>query len=443
MSDSLGAWLRKLEAGVPGGAMKLGLERMKDAIDVLGLRPQAPIVTVGGTNGKGSVCACVESIAKEAGVKVGCFTSPHLLRYNERIRINGEELSDEKIVESFERVERANRPDRRISYFEYNALAAMDAFMRARCELIVLEVGMGGRLDAANAFDADVAVVSTVDIDHAQFLGDTIEKIAFEKAGIFRPNKWAIYGDVSIPRSLENRAQEIGAPLLAYGRDFSAASDGRMQWNYAFNGYDPNDRPDQPEAPRPRVPSLPKRARYAMPLPPMRGDAQIKNAATALTVFECLRARIDPDQSSVKRGVSLAVAKGRFQVLPGRPLTVLDVGHNPQAARNLKSNMGMLPFARRSVAVFSILADKDIDACLNEMKGQFDLWRVAPLAGPRGRDKANLLAAFAKAGIKEVVCHDSIAEAWMAAKSEAKEDDRIVVFGSFHTVAEAMRAGAH
>ena len=401
----------------------MGLERVGEVKKRMGLQPQCPVVVVAGTNGKGSVCAYLSQIYTQAGFKVGTLTSPHLLRYNERIAVNTRPVEDAAIVASFERIEAA-RAGISLTYFEFNTLAAVDIFIREKVDVMVLEVGLGGRLDAVNVFDADCAVVTSVDLDHQAFLGDTVEQVAFEKAGVFRSGKPAICGQTP-PESLRRHAGEIGAELLLIKRDFDFSTLENVQWSYRYHPQNSDGR---------------TRNRNALPFPALRGAYQLSNAACALTVLECLCDRLPVDIAAIKRGLLLVENPGRFQVLPGRPLTVLDVGHNPHAARALRRSLINLMFAEKRTAVFSILADKDIDGVLDIVKDQFDEWHIAPLDVPRGMTAEALVRKLSEHGIGNVKVFENIEKAYRAALEKAGENDRIVVFGSFHTVAAVMAA---
>ena len=402
----------------------MGLERVGEVKKRMGLQPQCPVVVVAGTNGKGSVCAYLSQIYTQAGFKVGTLTSPHLLRYNERIAVNTRPVEDAAIVASFERIEAA-RAGISLTYFEFNTLAAVDIFIREKVDVMVLEVGLGGRLDAVNVFDADCAVVTSVDLDHQVFLGDTVEQVAFEKAGVFRSGKPAICGQTPPPESLRRHAGEIGAELLLIKRDFDFSTLENVQWSYRYHPQNSDGR---------------TRNRNALPFPALRGAYQLSNAACALTVLECLGDRLPVDIAAIKRGLLLVENLGRFQVLPGRPLTVLDVGHNPHAARALRRSLINLMFAEKRTAVFSILADKDIDGVLDIVKDQFDEWHIAPLDVPRGMTAEVLVRKLSEHGIENVKVFENIEKAYRAALEKAGENDRIVVFGSFHTVAAVMAA---
>ena len=422
--SNLDQCLTHLETAHSAGLIDMGLARVAAVKQRMGLSPVCPLITVAGTNGKGSVCAYLTQIYTEAGYKVGTLTSPHLLRFNERIALNGEPVADADIIASFERIEAA-RGDVSLTYFEFNTLAAVDVFMRAGVEVMVLEVGLGGRLDAVNVFDADVAVITSVDLDHQAYLGDTVEQVAREKAGIMRAGKPAICAQVPVPTSLRDYAHTIGADLLVAGVDFGWQKMEQLQWSHRFH---------------PQASALfsGSRARHALPIPALRGAFQLQNAACALSALACLDARLPVDIGAIKRGLVRVRNPGRFQVLPGRPLRVLDVGHNPHAARALRQSLLALPYAEKRLAVFSMLADKDIDSVLAILKDQFDHWLIAPLHLPRGLDIETLQAKLAKHGIENSVVYQDIQAAWQAALSQAGENDRIVAFGSFHTVADVL-----
>ena len=425
-NKTLAQWLAHLETAHSNGVIDMGLERVARVKETMRLNIACPLITVGGTNGKGSTCAFLSQIYAQAGYKVGTLTSPHLLRFNERIAVNTQPVSDEAIVAAFERIETA-RGSTSLTYFEFNTLAAVDIFLREQVDVMILEVGLGGRLDAVNIFDTDCAVVTSVDLDHQHYLGDTVEAVAFEKAGIFRTGKPAVCGQNPVPSSLQRHAEDIGAPLLWAKHDFSVSKLDNQQWNFHFT-------------PQNAALALPARNRNALPMPALRGGYQLGNAACALAVLECLNARLPVDIGAIKRGLLLVSHPGRFQVLPGHPLTILDVGHNPHAARALRRSLMALPFAEKRLAVFSMLADKDIDTVVSLLQDQFDEWLVAPLPLPRGLSAEALRQHLEATGAANVRLFASVGEAYRAALSEAGENDRIVVFGSFHTVAEVMGA---
>jgi dihydrofolate synthase/folylpolyglutamate synthase len=408
-------WLSHIER-LHAQPIALGLERVLAVKRALGVRQQVPVITVGGTNGKGSTCAMLERILLGAGYRVGLYTSPHLLAYNERVRIGGRPASDEALCAAFAEVEAA-RGDLPLTYFEFGTLAAWQAFVTADVDAIVLEVGLGGRLDAVNAFDADCAIVTSVDLDHTDLLGGTREAIGYEKAGIFRAGRPAIVGDARPPQSLLDHARNIGADLRLLGVDFGYEAESG-QWTYwSRHG-----------------------RRGGLAYPALRGAIQLANASVAMAALQALGQRLPVSMQEIRRGLMEVELAGRFQVLPGRPTVVLDVGHNPQAAGILAENLrGMSPHAR-TWAVFGMLADKDIAGVVDRIAGCIDRWLLCGLPGPRGLAAAALERILAERGIRAEACFDSVAEAYRAAQERAGEGDRIVAFGSFLTVAGVLHA---
>jgi dihydrofolate synthase / folylpolyglutamate synthase len=411
---TLQQWLEHIERLHPQ-AIALGLDRVHEVRRALGLEPAFPILTVGGTNGKGSACAMLEAILHCAGYRVGCYTSPHLLRYNERVRVARAEAADHELARAFAAVEAA-RGATQLTYFEFGTLAAMWLFRERRVEIGVLEVGLGGRLDAVNAFDADCALVTTVDIDHVDFLGGDREAIGGEKAGIFRGGRPAICADASPPASLTRHAADVGARLLTIGRDFGATPQG-TQWQYWG----------------------PAGKRGALPFPALRGSGQLANAAAAITALECLRERAPVAVNDVRAGLLQAENPGRFQVMPGRPAVILDVAHNPQAARALAASLVAMGGNGRTLAVFAMLKDKDIAGVIAAVKPQVTHWYFAGLDGPRGAGAAQLAEAFQAASVAAATACADVAAAYTQACDIAAQNDKIVVFGSFFTVAAVMR----
>jgi len=414
--QSLSDWLSYLERNHPS-AIDMGLDRVARVRDRLGLMPAFPIVAVAGTNGKGSVCAMLESILSGAGYKVGVYTSPHLLRYNERVRVEGQETADETLAHAFARIEQA-RGEISLTYFEFGTLAAMDIFIREHVDIAVLEVGLGGRLDAVNAFDSNCAVVTSVDFDHMEFLGNSRDSIGAEKAGIFRAGRPAICGEGDARAGLLRRVEEIGARLQLIGRDFGFNADPN-QWQFWS--------------------ALGKRS--ALPYPALRGDYQLGNAATALAALEQLRERLPVDMGAIRRGLLDVQLPGRFQVLPGRPMVILDVGHNPHAARALASSLRRLPGGGRTIAVFAMLKDKDIEGVAAAMRDDVDEWLVAGLSGPRGADAERIQQALAAVRIGVPIAKfDTPVGAYQHAIRSAGQNDKILVFGSFYTVGAVLAA---
>ena len=412
---SLAEWLAYLETLHPK-AIALGLDRVREVYARLGIAPGCPVITVGGTNGKGSTAAFAERMLAADRYRAGLYMSPHLLAYNERVRIAGTLASDGELGEAFVAVEGARR-DTPLTYFEFGTLAALWLFARARLDAWILEVGLGGRLDAVNIVDPDVAVVTTVALDHTDYLGPTREDIGREKAGIFRAGRPAICADAHPPASLVEHAHGIGANLLTRGSEFGAISE-PSQWRYFGPGG----------------------PRYGLPYPALRGDYQLANAAAALTALDALRDRLPVSMNAVRQAMVEIELPGRFQVIPGRPVTVLDVAHNPEAARALADNLGAMGFHPRTLGVFGIMSDKDIDAVIAAMAKRIDLWLVATLPPPRGASASRLTERLSAAGVpaEAIRSFASPAQAYAAARGVAHEADRIVVFGSFLTVAAAL-----
>ncbi|GAB4418814.1 MAG: bifunctional tetrahydrofolate synthase/dihydrofolate synthase [Sideroxydans sp.] len=419
MPRSLAEWLAHLESLHPK-TIALGLERVAQVKQRLKLDPDFPIVIVGGTNGKGSVCALLEAILHAAGYRVGCYTSPHLLHYNERVRVGKRQASDAELCASFEQIEQV-RGDIPLTYFEFGTLAAMQCFIAHQVDVAILEVGLGGRLDAVNVFDASVSVVTSVDIDHVDYLGETREQIAFEKAGIFRHGHVAICADSDVPQALRAHANEIGAELWCIGSEFGFTAH-QGQWDYRSKvGW-----------------------RSALPIPALRGAFQLHNASAALAALDALKDQTPVSMEAVRRGLNEVELTGRFQFVPGKPQLILDVAHNPHAARSLAQNLANLPPAK-TFAVFAMLKDKDMAGVVQALDAQIDIWLVAGITAPRGATATELAQVLEASGVRgRVAICDSIAAALHEAERQAGENDRIAAFGSFYTVAAVMQArGRH
>lgn len=416
MPENLAGWLTYLESLHPS-TIALGLERVGEVAQRLQLAPAFPVIMVGGTNGKGSVCAMLESVLYAAGYSVGCYTSPHLLHYNERVRIGKLAASDDELRASFEKIERV-RGDIPLTYFEFGTLAAMQLFIDHQVDVAILEVGLGGRLDSVNVFDADCAIVTSVDIDHTDYLGETREGIAYEKAGIFRTDRVAIFADSDLPKSIADHAQAIGAVLWCAGVDFGFKLH-QGQWDYRSRTC----------------------ARNALPHPALRGAFQLNNASAVLAALDALQDRLPVSMAAIRRGLTEVQLAGRFQFVPGKPQLILDVAHNPHAARSLAHNLQSMPPCPHTYAVFGMLKDKDIAGVVTALKPCIDTWLIAGLAVPRGASSAMLARVLAELGVTaEVLEFASIADALLHACNAAGENDRIAAFGSFYTVADAMVA---
>lgn len=425
-------WLQHLEDLHPKGqaGIELGLERIHQVKRALGQKQHCPVIIVGGTNGKGSTCAYLENIIDRAGYKVGCYTSPHLLAYNERVRLNGRPVGDDALCAAFARVEAARRAagDVALTYFEFGTLAAWEVFVEAGVEAAILEVGLGGRLDAVNAYEPDVSIVTTVALDHVEWLGPDRESIGFEKAGIFRRGKPALCADPHPPQSLLDHAAAIGANLRLIGRDFgferpvSDTSENRLQWRWWCRSGE-------------------QVLKRALAYPGLRGTTQLYNASVALAALEAIMDRLPVTMQAIRPGLIETELAGRFQVVPGKPAIVLDVGHNPQAVRVLADNLASMGFFDRTHVVLGMLNDKDISGALLPLKGKVDYWHAATLDGVRGSSAETLAGIIGQAGLGgEVICYPSPRLAMQAAKEQAAESDRIVAFGSFYTVAGALQA---
>ncbi len=483
-------WLTHLESLHPK-TIALGLERVAQIKQRLNLQPDFPIIVVGGTNGKGSVCAMLESMLHAAGYRVGCYTSPHLLDYNERVRIGKQQASDAELCAAFEKVEEARKPqlDSRLrgnddlpeiplTYFEFGTLAAMQCFIEHKVDVAILEVGLGGRLDAVNVFDADCAVVTSVDIDHTDYLGDTREQIAFEKAGIFRAGKVAIFGDRDMPATIAIEAQRIGAELWQLGREFSfeenllpsppgrgvgvtndlavvVGQPSQMASSSIREGAGPTKSTLSLALSTGERGQNPKQwnyrstvgARNSLPYPALRGAFQLNNASAALAALDALKDRLPVNMEAVRRGLVEVTLPGRFQVVPGNPALILDVAHNPHAARSLAQNLASLPRCTRTYAVFAMLKDKDMAGVARALKDQVDIWLVAGINAPRGATAAELAHILDTEGVLDaegvkgaILTFATVTDALRHACNEASENDRIAAFGSFYTVAEIMRA---
>ena len=409
MPRSLPDWLEYIEKQHPS-TIALGLERVAQVLGRLDAGLECPVITVGGTNGKGSTCAMLEAILRAAGYRTGLYTSPHLVRYNERVRIAGMEEGDEALGEGFAAVEAA-RGGVPLTYFEFGTLAAFWLFKKKNIEVAVLEVGLGGRLDAVNTVDADCAVLTSVDIDHVDYLGGTREAIGREKAGIFRAGRPAVVAEPDPPQSVVQAAGE----KLFIGKDFGYASEA-SQWSYWGPGG--------------------KRGGLAHPA--LRGAIQLRNAAAAICALDALRARLPVAMQEVRRGLAEVTLPARFEVLPGRPQVILDVAHNVEAAKTLERNLAASGFAAETIAVCGMLRDKDLAGVLRSLAPRITRWHLASLPGARAASAADLAAQLAALGVEKSSfhAHASPAQAFAAAREGASENDKIVVFGSFLTVGE-------
>jgi dihydrofolate synthase/folylpolyglutamate synthase len=419
---TLDDWLAHCAAQHPR-TMDLSLERTQDVARRLGIHFHVPVITVAGTNGKGSTCAMIDSIARHAGYRVGLYQKPELVHFTERCRVHGQAVAEADLLPHFEAVEAA-RGEITLTLYEFSTLAIVRLLSMAEVDLVILEVGLGGRHDSINAFDCDCAVITSIDLDHMEWLGPDRESIGLEKAQIMRPGKPAVVSDPLPPRSVVAHAEAIGADLWLVGRDFNHSGD-RQQWSWAGRG-----------------------RRYAgMSYPALRGANQLINASGAIAALIALRERLPINAQAVRTGLALVELPGRFQIVPGQPALVLDVAHNPQAVGALALNLDAMGFFPRTLAVFGAMADKDIPALVAKMAALVDEWHCCDLPTARAATGAALAAAVAAGtaqragGAPLIEAHAGPAQALAAAAGRANAADRIVVFGSFYTVGGVLKNG--
>lgn len=424
---TLDDWLAHCERLHPKN-IDMGLERVREVAQRMALRFSCPVITVAGTNGKGSTCAMLEAVALEAGYRTGVYTSPHLVHFEERCRVHGEIVQAAELIAHFEAVEAARTlggDDVSLSYFEFTTLAILRLMSHSPLDVAILEVGLGGRLDATNVIDADCAIITSIDIDHTEFLGPDRESIGREKAGIMRTGRPVVVSDPMPPQSVIDRAMEIGADLWRFGDDFNFSGD-KQQWAWAGRG-----------------------RRYAgMAYPALRGANQLVNASGALAALEALRDRIPITAQAVRNGLAMVELPGRFQIVPGQPTLVLDVAHNPHSVAALTANLDAMGFFPTTHAVFGAMADKDLAPMLAKIGPLIDRWYFTDLPTPRAesatalQQKWNALQIVA-GGRRQVATslHADPQQALQAAVDAAEPADRIVVFGSFYTVGGVLQQG--
>jgi dihydrofolate synthase / folylpolyglutamate synthase len=416
---TLEEWLAHCERLHPK-TIALGLDRVKAVAQRMDLAFSCPVITVAGTNGKGSTCAMLEAILSQAGYRTGVYTSPHLVHFEERCRIHGEIAKAGELVPQFARVEAA-RGDTPLTYFEFTTLAILGLMASSKLDVAILEVGLGGRLDAVNIVDADCAVITSIDIDHVEFLGPDRESIGREKAGIMRTGRPCIVSDPVPPQSVVDRAKEIGADLWLLGRDFNFQGD-KQQWAWAGRG-----------------------RRYAgLGYPALRGANQLVNASGVLAALESLRAKVPVTAQAVRNGLAMVELPGRFQIVPGQPALVFDVAHNPHSVAALAANLDAMGFFPTTHAVFGAMGDKDLAPMLKKVAPMVDRWYFCDLPTPRAETAARLLALWQAVETRSDVqasTHSSPKDAFDAALAAATPADRIVVFGSFYTVGGVLKDG--
>jgi dihydrofolate synthase/folylpolyglutamate synthase len=421
LPTTLAEWLAHCERLHPKD-IDMGLARGLELKKRLGLAFDVPVISVAGTNGKGSTCAMIESIALQAGYKVGLYIKPHFVHFEERCRVNGRSVAAEELLPHFEAVERA-REGMALTYFEFTTVAIMRLLSQAELDLVILEVGLGGRLDTVNIIDTDCAVITSIDLDHQDYLGTDRESIGREKAAIMRPGKPAVFSDPVPPQSVEAYAKQIGADFWQIGRDFNYAGD-KQQWGWAgrskrFNG---------------------------LAYPALRGANQLLNASGALAAFEALRDRLPISAQAVRSGLATVELTGRFQIVPGQPTLVLDVAHNPHAVGALYQNLDQMGFFPRTRVVFGAMADKDLAAILARMAPVVDDWHFCDLPIARATTAKHLQELHAQQGLRgpgpvTTHCHADPSAALAAAVAASDPADRIVVFGSFFTVGGVLKDG--
>ena len=421
--NTLPEWLAYCEQLHPK-SIDMGLARVKTVADRMGLTFGCPIITVAGTNGKGSSCAMLEAILGEAGYRTGVYTSPHLVDFEERCRVRGEIVSAADLVANFARVECHRAPkDAEISltYFEFTTLAILQLLAAAKLDVVILEVGLGGRLDAVNILDADCALITSIDLDHMELLGNTREAIGFEKAGIMRAGKPVVVSDPMPPQSVLDHAAALGADLWRFGEDFNFSGD-KQQWGWAGRG-----------------------RRYAgLAYPALRGANQLVNASGVLAALTALRDRLPVTAQAVRNGLAMVELPGRFQIIPGQPTLVLDVAHNPHSVAALSENLDAMGFYPCTHAVFGAMADKDVAPMLARVGPLIDKWYFTDLPTPRAATGADLRAKWQAVETRRDVIantYKSPEAALQAAVEAADPADRIVVFGSFYTVGGILKGG--
>ena len=401
-------------------AIDMGLERVKTVSDRMDLRFDCPVITVAGTNGKGSTCAMLEAVLLQAGYRTGVYTSPHLVQFEERCRLHGESASAEAFAEAFAAVE-AVRGDVSLTYFEFSTLAILHLMAKSNLDVAILEVGLGGRLDAVNIIDADCAVITSIDIDHTAILGKDRESIGFEKAGIMRAGRPVIVSDPVPPQSVIDHASAVGSDVWLFGRDFNFSGD-KQQWAWAGR-----DR------------------RYSgMAYPALRGANQLINASGVLAALDALRQRIPVTAQAVRNGLAMVELPGRFQIVPGQPVLVLDVAHNPHSVAALAANLDAMGFYPTTHAVFGAMADKDLLPMLQKVNPMIDRWYFTDLPLPRAAKAADLQQAWQAQNNRSDSAssvHNDPMQALQAAIDAADPADRIVVFGSFYTVGGVLKDG--
>jgi len=418
----LSSWLAFLEKAHPVG-IDMGLTRIQKVKDALNIQFKCPVITVAGTNGKGSTCAFLESILSEAGYKVACHTSPHFLDFTERARIERMSVTEELLLKHFQAVELARSSLEELislTYFEFTTLAILHLFASQQLDVVILEVGLGGRLDAINIIDADCAIITSIDLDHTQLLGDTRELIGREKAGIMRPGKVAVCADPVPPQSIIDYAEQLGVDLWLHGRDFNVSGD-QQQWGWSgrskrFNGF---------------------------AYPALRGANQLINASAVIAALVALRESLPIGVQAIRNGFAMVDLPGRFQVLPGQPTIVLDVAHNPHASSALAQSVDKMGYFPYTHAIFGIMSDKDIEGVIRPMLEIVDFWHCVDLLTARAAKAEDIKVILENFGVKNtndsgITVGQNAEDAYQKTLESVGQNDRILVFGSFYTVSAVM-----
>jgi len=416
---TLSEWLDYCEQLHPQ-AIEMGLGRVRQVADRMALAFKVPVITVAGTNGKGSTCAMLEAIYLQAGYKTGVYTSPHLVDFEERCRLHGESAKAAQFSNAFAFVDQA-RGEISLTYFEFSTLAILHMLASAELEVVILEVGLGGRLDAVNIMDTDCAIITSIDLDHTALLGNDRETIGFEKAGIMRAGKSVVLSDPVPPASILAHAKQLGADIWVMGQDFNFSGD-PLQWSWAGRG-----------------------RRYSgLAYPALRGANQLLNASGVLAAIEIMRPQLPVTAQAIRNGLAMVALTGRFQIVPGEPVLVLDVAHNPHSVSALAANLDAMGFYPNTHAVFGAMADKDLLAMFQKMLPLVDSWYFTDLPLPRASSGAQLAELLAKINTRKDVKasqHESPQKALDAAIDAAAPTDRILVFGSFYTVGGVLQNG--
>ena len=427
-NSPLSDWLAYCEHLHPKN-IDMGLDRVQVVAKRMGIAFRCPVITVAGTNGKGSTCAMLESILGQAGYRTGVYTSPHLVHFEERLRLAGEPVNTTDLVASFAAVERARAGNEAmangaavsLSYFEFTTLAILEQMMRAELDVAILEVGLGGRLDAVNIIEPDCSVITSIDLDHMEFLGPDRESIGREKAGIMRTGHPVIVSDPMPPQSVIDHAKAIDADLWRFGHDFNVSGD-KQQWGWAGRG-----------------------RRYSgLAYPALRGANQLVNAAGVLAALTAVREQLPVTAQAVRNGLAFVELPGRFQIIPGQPTLVLDVAHNPHSVAALTANLDAMGFFPTTHAVFGAMADKDLDAMLGKINPLIDRWYFSALPMARAASAQALMSRWQALNVRKTAVsevYDNPELALQAAIQAADPADRIVVFGSFLTVGGVLKDG--